>query len=58
MDLFGFENRVSFGHFCFSLSVSILISQLNYKMREHIFMSVQWECGLTNKISTLLPLFH
>ena len=38
----------------FSLSVSILNSQLNYEMRKHVFTSVHWECRLSNKISTIL----
>ena len=27
-------------------------------MRKQVFMSVHWEGGLSNKISTILQLFH
>ena len=56
---FVFENQTLwiFWVFCFLLSVSILNSQLNYKTREHVFTSVRWECGLSNKISTIFICF-
>ena len=40
----------------FLLSVSILNSQVNHKMRKHVFTSVHWECRLSNKISTILTI--
>ena len=39
---------------CFSLPVSICNSQLNHNTRKQVFISVHWEGGLSNKISTIL----
>ena len=37
-----------------SSTISNLNSQLNNKTRKQVFTSVRWECGLTNKISTII----
>ena len=50
------KNHELLGHFVlyFSLSVSVMNSQLNHNTRKHVFTSVHWESGLSNKISTIL----